>query len=92
MPATQRLQGTFKQIPYWKLRGCFHSCGMRDKEVAQANGVVEGTLNRRMRGHAPWTSQEITSICELLDIPQEKIGEYFFPEVKSRKEIEDEES
>ena len=92
MPATQRLQGTFRQIPYWKLRGQFHSCGVRDKEVAQAIGRSDGTLSLKMRGHNPWTSKEITSICKLLDIPQEKIGEYFFPEVKSRKEIEDEES
>ena len=32
---TSTIRGTFKQIPYWKLRGRFHSCGYRDQEVAE---------------------------------------------------------
>ena len=32
------IRGTFKQIPYWKLRGRFHSCGYRDQEVAEYIG------------------------------------------------------
>lgn len=92
MPTTQRLQGTFRQIPYWKLRGYFHSCGVRDQDVALAVGRTPGTLSQKMGGKKCWTGEEISAICDLLDIPQEKIGELFFPEVKSRKEIEDEES
>lgn len=30
------VQGTFQQIPYWKLRGRFHSCGFRDQEIANS--------------------------------------------------------
>ena len=28
-----------------------------------------------------WLPREITSICQVLHIPQEKIGEYFFPQI-----------
>lgn len=29
-----------------------------------------------------WNWEEITAICKVVGIPQEQIGEYFFPEVK----------
>lgn len=62
------VQGTFRQIPYWKLRGRFHSCGYRDQEVAEHSGIGRYTMSARMNGHQPWTSKEIAAICELLDI------------------------
>ena len=34
------VQGTFRQIPYWKLRGRFHSCGYRDQEVAEHLSLI----------------------------------------------------
>lgn len=37
---TSTIRGTFKQIPYWKLRGRFHSCGFRDQEVAEYIGMA----------------------------------------------------
>ena len=76
------IRGTFKQIPYWKLRGRFHSCGYRDQEVAEYIGIGRDTMSGRMHGHNPWTSTEITAMCELLGIRQNEIGEYFFPRVK----------
>ena len=62
------VQGTFRQIPYWKLRGRFHSCGYRDQEVAEHSGIGRYTMSARMNGHQPWTSKEIVAICELLDM------------------------
>ena len=76
------VQGTFRQIPYWKLRGRFHSCGYRDQEVAEHSGIGRYTMSARMNGHQPWTSKEIAAICELLDIRQDEIGELFFPTVE----------
>ena len=76
------VQGTFRQIPYWKLRGRFHSCGYRDQEVAEHSGIGRYTMSARMNGHQPWTSKEIVAICELLDIRQDEIGELFFPTVE----------
>ena len=66
------IRGTFRQIPYWKLRGRFHSCGYRDQEVAEYIGIGRDTM----------TSTEITAMCELLGIRQNEIGEYFFPRVE----------
>ena len=76
------VQGTFRQIPYWKLRGRFHSCGYRDQEVAKYIGIGRDTMSGRMQGHNPWTSAEITAMCELLDIRQNEIGELFFPSLE----------
>ena len=39
-----------------------------------------------MQGHNPWTSTEITAMCELLGIRQNEIGELFFPEVGKEDE------
>nr|DAO48169.1 MAG TPA: Protein of unknown function (DUF739) [Caudoviricetes sp.] len=39
-------------------------------------------MSGRMQGHNPWTSAEITAMCELLDIRQEEIGELFFPSLE----------
>ena len=76
------VQGTFQQIPYWKLRGRFHSCGYRDQEVADYIGIGRDTMSARMNGKKPWTSAEIAAACDLLDIRQDEIGEYFFPAVE----------
>lgn len=45
---TSTIRGTFKQIPYWKLRGRFHSCGYRDQEVAEYIGIGRDTMSGRM--------------------------------------------
>lgn len=76
------VQGTFQRIPYWKLRGRFHSCGYRDQEVADYLGICRYTMSARMNGRNPWTSTEIAAICELLGIQQDEIGNLFFPEVE----------
>ena len=47
------IRGTFKQIPYWKLRGRFHSCGYRDQEVAEYIGIGRDTMSGRMQGAQP---------------------------------------
>ena len=41
---TSTIRGTFRQIPYWKLRGRFHSCGFRDQEIANAIGIGTDTI------------------------------------------------
>ena len=76
------IQGTFRQIPYWKLRGRFHCRGYRDPALATYIGRGRETMRGRMQGHNPWTSAEITAMCELLDIRQNEIGELFFPSLE----------
>lgn len=79
--------GTYKQLPYWRLRALFRECGMFDNEVAQATGIAQPTFSRRMNGSQPWCADEITALCRLLNIPQEKIGYYFFPEVAKEESV-----
>lgn len=73
------VQGTFRQIPYWKLRGRFHSCGYRDQEVAEHSGIGRYTMSARMNGHQPWTSKEIQenlirTVRDMLLTSCEKMG------------------
>ena len=81
-----RVRGSFTQIPFWKLRARFRACGYFDGEVAAALGVSKNTLSARLRGTSPdgWTEKEICTICEMMDIPQEEIGTYFFPSVEAQ--------
>lgn len=64
--------------PYHKLRVRFAECEMRQGDVAQAAGIAKSTMTARMKGYQPWTSAEITRVAAVLNIPCERIGEYFF--------------
>lgn len=35
-------------------------------------------MTARMKGYQPWTSDEITRVAAVLNIPREQIGEFFF--------------
>lgn len=74
--------GSFHQSPFWRLRTRFRDYGLFDAELAQVTGIAQSTLSRRMRGAQPWTSDEIKTICQVLNIPQEQIGAYFFPDLE----------
>lgn len=70
--------------PYLKLRRLIEDEGMEQQELAVLAGICDRTLSKRL--NAPedsgcWLPREITSICQVLHIPQEKIGEYFFPQI-----------
>ena len=48
-------------------------------------GINPRTLGKRLgapEADGCWLCSEITAICKVLHIPQEKIGEYFFPKVE----------
>ena len=77
--------GSFKQIPFWKLRARFRACGYYD-------GVNKNTLSARLRGTSAggWTWKEICTMCELLEIPREEIGTYFFPSVAGKDDAKEE--
>lgn len=72
--------------PYHKLRVRFAELEMRQGDVAQAAGMAKSTMTARMQGKQPWTSTEITRVAEVLHIPREQYGEFFFePSPKSKK-------
>lgn len=45
-----------------------------------ALGLSERTISLKLNNKVPWKSSEIKKATEVLDIPQEEIGEFFFNE------------
>lgn len=71
--------------PYLKLRRLYEDQDLQQGELAELAGLKPRTLNKRLNepeDNGSWESKEITAICRVLHIPQEKIGEYFFPTVE----------
>lgn len=61
--------------------------GFEHREFAKLVGMGESTLSTRLnpkpeQKNNEWRHYEITAICRELHIPQEQIGEYFFPKVE----------
>lgn len=67
--------------PYLKLRRLVEDRDMELGELAARLGICSNTMTTRFNGSFPWRSDEIAAACRVLQIPQEQIGEYFFPEV-----------
>lgn len=63
---------------YAELLGKIKARRMTQKELADAIGVNKATLNLKLNGKGSFTTEEIDSICRVLDIPNNKIGDYFF--------------
>lgn len=54
-------------------------------ELAALAGIVPRTLRKRFAAPencGTWNWEEIDGLCRALHIPQEQIGEYFFPKVE----------
>ena len=51
---------------------------LTQKELANRIGITNQTLSLKMSGKVQFKQKEIKKISEVLDIPQNKIGEYFF--------------
>jgi hypothetical protein len=63
--------------PYLKLRRLIEDEGLEQQELAVLAGICDRTLSKRL--NAPedsgcWLPREITAICQVLHIPQEKSG------------------
>lgn len=68
--------------PYLRISRLAEDQDLNQEDLAALIGVSANTMTNRLRGRQPWRSNEITAICRVLHIPQEKIGEYFFPAVE----------
>nr|DAZ26327.1 MAG TPA: helix-turn-helix domain protein [Caudoviricetes sp.] len=69
-----------------RLRVRFVECDLKQNEVARAAGMAPSTLCSRMQGKQPFNAWEIQRVAEVLGIPREQIGEFFFePSPKSKK-------
>lgn len=70
---------------FLKLRRLIEDQGLEQQELAAMVGISTRTLSKRLNSpedDGGWLFKEITAICKVVGIPQEQIGEYFFPEVK----------
>lgn len=70
--------------PYLKLRRLIEDEDLTHEELAAHIGVHTNTVSNRLcapEDCGSWRAEEIIAICRVLHIPQEKIGEYFFPAV-----------
>lgn len=68
-----------------RLRVRFVEMDMKQGEVADAAGMAHSTMTARMKGYQPWTSWEIQRVAEVLNIPKEEIGAYFFEDAPKEK-------
>ena len=67
--------------PYLKISRLAEDHDLNKGALAALIGVTPNTMTSRLKGTQPWRSNEIVIICRTLHIPQEKIGEYFFPAI-----------
>lgn len=70
---------------FLKLRRLAEDQDITTDEQAAKAGIVPRTLRKRFAAPescGTWNWEEIDGICRALHIPQEQIGEYFFPKVE----------
>jgi DNA-binding Xre family transcriptional regulator len=73
-----------KKRNFIKLRRLAEDQGLELQELAEQAGIGKRTLHTRLEDADPgksWRAAEITALCKVLHIPQEQIGEYFFPAI-----------
>ena len=63
---------------YSKLRGKIIEKYGSQNVFAAKYGVSVNSLSRKMNNKTRFTSDDIVRISELLEIPKERVGEYFF--------------
>lgn len=63
---------------YSKLLGRIKECGLTQERLADEIGKNKATLSAKLNGKFPFTADEMDAICVVLDVPNERIGEYFF--------------
>lgn len=63
---------------YSKLLGRIKECGLTQEQLAKAIGKNKSTISSKINNQFSFTQEEMDCICRVLDIPNDKIGEYFF--------------
>lgn len=63
---------------YRKLKGRIIAKYGSQLNFADAYGISENTLSLKMRNKVRFTSDDIIAISDMLDIPENEIGSYFF--------------
>lgn len=66
-----------------ELRGRIKARFCSEKEFAKAMGMAQSSLSARLNSKIHWDADEIKLACDLLEIPSEEVGAYFFtPKVR----------
>lgn len=67
------------EMDYTQLLNRARECGyLTQKELACAANISEGQFCQKILGNYAFKQTEISTICELLKIQAEDIGQYFF--------------
>ena len=57
-------------------------------ELAKRMGITKETLSKKMQGHVYFSTIDIIKACDILGIPCEEIGSYFF-NIKEEEDVEE---
>lgn len=65
-------------MTYPKLRGAIREVYGTQAAFAEAIGINPSTLHSKLSGRTEFTAKEVHQSMELLGIPVERVGDYFF--------------
>ena len=63
---------------YKKLRVRIFEIMGTNTALAEEMGITKETLSKKLQGKVSFTAKDIIQICNILDIPCEEIGLYFY--------------
>lgn len=66
------------EFDFSRLLGLLRERGMRQEDLAKGISRNPGTLSAKLNNQGAFTAFEINAVCDLLDIPKQDIGIYFF--------------
>lgn len=66
------------ELQYRKLKGRIVEKYGSQEELAKAWGITRQAVSKKMTGKTRFSTDDIVKLVNLLDIPKERIGEYFF--------------
>lgn len=64
--------------PFYSLRVRFAECEITQNEVARRAGMAPSTMTARMTGQKPFDAWQMDAVAQVLKIPREEYGKYFF--------------
>lgn len=66
------------KFDFFKLKGLIREKRLTQEDVAKKIGIAYSTFNLKINAKAYFSQDEIYKISNLLEIPKDKIYDYFF--------------
>lgn len=66
------------KFDYGKLRERIRDMDTTQAALARFIGISHKTMSAKMNGHQVWRQDEIYAAMGMLNIPEDKVAEYFF--------------